>query len=135
MNEKVYWCKRGKHQEVHDKLHAKLVPDSGRAFTMHGNLLRCMDNLYYDLYNNGLGNAGPRLGDALFMKEFADEIQAKLSDGGDLFRFINTVKEHAESDRGISESYIDAFMALTERVMDAVVEVVRDLDEEFERSK
>lgn len=55
MIENTYWNSNGKHQAIADQLR-KLVPGSGPADTPHGDLLRCVTNLYYDFYNNGGGN-------------------------------------------------------------------------------
>ncbi len=52
-NENTYWNKRGKHQAKFDQLHCDLVPNEGFASTEHGELLRMVSNVYYDVYNNG----------------------------------------------------------------------------------
>lgn len=54
---KTYWNKEGAYQKDYDKLYKKLVPDSGEANTVHGELIRGMSRLYYDYFNNGNGNA------------------------------------------------------------------------------
>lgn len=51
-----YWDKKGKYQELHSKYYKKLVPGSGEATSSHGELLRMVNRLYYDVYNNGLCN-------------------------------------------------------------------------------
>ena len=54
---KTYWNKQGAYQKESDKLFKKLVPDTGEAETVHGELIRSMSRLYYDYFNNGNGNA------------------------------------------------------------------------------
>lgn len=62
----TYWFKKGKHSDLHDKLH-KLIPDYGEVANADANPaleeFRVACNLYYDLYNNGLCN---------LYKEFAE---------------------------------------------------------------
>ncbi|HEC86934.1 MAG TPA: hypothetical protein ENI49_03585 [Thermoplasmatales archaeon] len=53
---KTYWESNGKYQKEYDKLYKKLVPDSGKAKTTDGELLRCMTRIYYEAYNNGWCN-------------------------------------------------------------------------------
>lgn len=53
---KSYWNHKGKHQKVYESLYDKLVLNSGKANTPHGELLRCISKLYCDYYNNGGGN-------------------------------------------------------------------------------
>ena len=52
-----YWNHQGNFQKELDTLWSKLVPSEGKAKTMHGELLRCATKLYYDVFNNGFGNA------------------------------------------------------------------------------
>jgi hypothetical protein len=49
----TYWDHKGKYQKEYEKLSAKLVPQSGKAPTYEGELLRCLGNFYYDRFNNG----------------------------------------------------------------------------------
>lgn len=50
-----YWNDKGRYQNVYDKL-SKLIPECGMADTTHVEALRCITNIYYDVYNNGGGN-------------------------------------------------------------------------------
>ena len=52
----TYWNDDGKYQKAYNKLWKKLVPARGEAETVRGELLRAASKLYYDLFNNGLGN-------------------------------------------------------------------------------
>lgn len=50
--ENTYWCEKGKYQEQYDSIE-HLVPDRGESDDPAIELLRCMGNIYYDVYNNG----------------------------------------------------------------------------------
>ena len=52
-----YWYETGVYQEGYDLLYAQLVPDSGYAPTIHGEMIRCVSRLFYDFCNNGNCNA------------------------------------------------------------------------------
>lgn len=56
MSRQSFWGNNHPLAEKHEVLHHELVPSSGPAPTEHGNLLRCMTNVYYDVYNNGFCN-------------------------------------------------------------------------------
>jgi len=51
-----FWDGNSQYQELYDKLFDRLVPEIGPADTDHGEVLRCLSNLYYDYYNNALLN-------------------------------------------------------------------------------
>lgn len=57
---KSYWDKCGIYQKELDKLYAKLVPDSGEANTIHGEMIRSASRLFYDFCNNGNCNVVSR---------------------------------------------------------------------------
>lgn len=50
---KNYWRGNGIYQTEYDELYDKLVPSSGEAPTVHGELIRGISRLTYDYYNNG----------------------------------------------------------------------------------
>jgi hypothetical protein len=52
-----YWESTGVYQQEWDKLYNDLVPASGDAPTIQGELIRCISRLYYDYCNNGNCNA------------------------------------------------------------------------------
>ena len=52
-----YWNETGIYQKEYDELYDTLVPDSGEAETINGELIRAVSILAYDYYNNGNGNA------------------------------------------------------------------------------
>ncbi len=51
-----YWGEKGKYQSLYNVLYGRLVPDEDEATTEHGELLRCISRMYYDLFNNGMMN-------------------------------------------------------------------------------
>lgn len=50
---KSYWGHDGAYQNLYDNLYDKLVPASGYAPTIHGEMLRSISRLFYDFCNNG----------------------------------------------------------------------------------
>jgi hypothetical protein len=51
-----YWDNVGPRQADYDRLYKELVPGSGDAETVEGQLLRAASKLAWDFYNNGGGN-------------------------------------------------------------------------------
>mgnify|MGYP000556944428 CR=1 FL=1 len=54
---KSYWGHDGAYQNLYDSLWEQLVPASGYAPTIHGEMMRSISRLFYDYCNNGNGNA------------------------------------------------------------------------------
>lgn len=54
--DKSYWSNTGAYSEELKKLEF-LIPPYGYALTFHGELIRCVSNLYYERMNNGNCNA------------------------------------------------------------------------------
>ena len=52
-----YWNNNGAYQEEHDRLWEELVPASGSAPTIHGELIRAVGRLFYEFCNNGNCNS------------------------------------------------------------------------------
>jgi hypothetical protein len=55
MSNNTYWNSNGKHQAAYQEL-CKIVPSSGPAGTVEGEMLRAVTRIYYDYYNNGMIN-------------------------------------------------------------------------------
>jgi hypothetical protein len=64
----TYWNDSGKFQAEFDEL-IKLMPSSGNASTVAGELIRAANRLAYDFYNNGMGNNTS--GAVNFLKHFS----------------------------------------------------------------
>lgn len=60
LNEGRYWDNNGKYEKEAEKL-MKLVPESGPAKTLKGEIFRAATKIYYDYYNNGFGNEWPQV--------------------------------------------------------------------------
>lgn len=54
---KSYWNETGAYQEEYSNLWNDLVPSSGSADTIHGELIRAAGRLFYEYCNNGNCNA------------------------------------------------------------------------------
>ena len=54
---KSYWNSNGAYQAEYDKLYGELVPASGSAETLKGELIRAISRLVYEHCNNGNCNA------------------------------------------------------------------------------
>ena len=52
-----YWDNNGAYQKEYDALYDELVPNTGEADTLHGELIRAVSRLAYDYFNNGNCNA------------------------------------------------------------------------------
>ena len=48
-----YWNENGAYQKEYDELYEKLVPRSGEADTVHGEMIRAISRITYDYFNNG----------------------------------------------------------------------------------
>lgn len=80
-----YWNKKGKYQELYDRLRHDLVPDMGYADTEAGEMIRCLSNVYYDVFNNGGGNLDSgRLGELFGLCYFLDKYGWSLAEGSQL---------------------------------------------------
>lgn len=52
-----YWAGTGAYSAEHVNLFDELVPEEGKANTLHGELMRCTSNMNYEFFNNGNCNA------------------------------------------------------------------------------
>lgn len=50
---KSYWERNGAYQKEYDDLFNRLVPATGNAETIAGEMIRGVSRLYYDYFNNG----------------------------------------------------------------------------------
>ena len=56
-----YWSKKGKYQAELEALHKELIPYMGKAQYRHGEWLRLIQRIYYDVFNNGGWNVQPKM--------------------------------------------------------------------------
>lgn len=52
----LYWNNEGTYEKEYEKYWKELIPISGNADTIQGELLRCISSIIHDRYNNGFGN-------------------------------------------------------------------------------
>jgi hypothetical protein len=52
-----YWGHNGAYQNLYDSLWEQLIPSSGYATTIHGEMIRGISRLFYEFCNNGNCNA------------------------------------------------------------------------------
>lgn len=121
----AYWNGEGPHQAEYDRLWAKLVPDSGSAKTMHGELLRCISRIYQDRYNNGFGNQHKY--EANFIEERSSEIEPFLKNKQSLYKFLEAYERLRYGRKTVDNWKYDADM---EDVVDAIIQYVSKVDSE-----
>lgn len=51
-----YWNDNGAYEKEYSEKYKELVPSSGQAKTVHGELIRSISRFYWDYANNGNGN-------------------------------------------------------------------------------
>lgn len=51
-----YWTNNGAYENEYSQKYQELVPSSGEAKTVHGELIRSISRFYWDYSNNGNGN-------------------------------------------------------------------------------
>lgn len=71
---KTFWGQDHKLFPLYEALQTKLVPVHGEASTEHGELLRSVSNVYYDMYNNGGGNMHIRRPQLTYIMKRAQKI-------------------------------------------------------------
>lgn len=114
---KTYWNNEGKYQADYDRLWAKLVPDSGRAETMRGELLRAISRIYYDRFNNGFGN-GPHTEENATLVVWAREL------GSAFTNFEAAFENTGFGEEGVEREWEgDAAM---EKLVDRIIKVVKN---------
>ena len=78
INEGRYWNGTSKYKAVYDELWNELVPGSGEADTLQGELLRMIVRIMYDYYNNGFGN--DRKEEATFLENHKNLFREYMKD-------------------------------------------------------
>ena len=101
-NGKSYWDGNGAYQEEFDKLYNELVPDSGEAKTVVGELVRSISRLTYEYYNNGNQNACDFIYEEVYDEEdednwYEDIVGAKVSKFYQYF--IDFIDKYGKIDR------------------------------------
>jgi hypothetical protein len=73
-----FWDRTHELSPLQESLYDRLVPDSGEADTPHGELLRMICHLHYDIYNNGLCN--DKSPEVDYILQSVDKFRAYLTD-------------------------------------------------------
>lgn len=104
-----YWNDNGKFSKELSELTEKMMPDSGNAETLNGELVRAVNRLWYEYCNNGNCNARDT--------EFYYETHTESVWDEDLEDYIEEeYEEEVEGDTTITELY-DNFLELIERTV------------------
>lgn len=132
----TYWAQDGKYQKIYDRL-KELIPDNGKADSMHIELLRCASNLYHDFYNNGAGNLSVYLDQISFIKSWSKEIKAKMRNvrGASPFdKIIDACMADALNESNLIsamlENKVTAVYNGYEKIMDAIILVVEEREQD-----
>lgn len=78
INESSYWDESSPYVAEQNEFFDELVPASGEAETLQGEILRCMSRIMYDYYNNGFGN--PKGPEARFLDEHSNLFKQYMKD-------------------------------------------------------
>ena len=78
INEGKYWDQSSPYAAEQQDFWDELVPDSGEAETLQGELLRMISRIQYDYYNNGFGNN--KEGEARFLDEHSNLFKQYMKD-------------------------------------------------------
>lgn len=110
-----YWNHTSKNTELYNALFKKLVPASGSCETMHGELLRCISKLHYDVFNNSLCNLDVLSYHAKFTLEHSKNL---LED--DQFKIIREYFTGVGSRRNPcnDEDFVNALEMLVDKVVE-----------------
>jgi hypothetical protein len=121
-----YWIGAAPEAKENNRLWEKLVPGSGEAETPHGELLRAINRLQYDRYNNGFGN-GP----------FTEFNNTLLENEANIKKFMGDPSKFDEFERefediNLGKDVVDTWAgdSLMDDVMDGVVAYVSSVDTE-----
>lgn len=117
----TYWNSDGKLQ-VESEILSELIPSTGEAEIDVLNLVRTMNNLYYDLYNNGLCNLDIRFPEfQKYALQFKDTLRKYLKLPEDLDTILD-LEDYINSRSHYFEREIEKPYAEFERVNDAIIE-------------
>jgi hypothetical protein len=108
-----YW--RGGGDSEYQQLWNQLVPASGAAPTVEGELLRAASRLYYDWYNNGFGNNTS--GAANFIKNYGDYYVVA--------RAIQTIEPYLRGNNSDADSQSKSIERALEVIVDSVVAQIK----------
>lgn len=126
---KHYWNGDHDRQKEYQDLYDKFVPHSGKASTVHGELIRSISRLYYEYCNNGNMNAYDEEKDEIteryqyfinFIRKYINCLE--LSD-------IEDVILSSGADLGPNE-FSDRRMSPYDKVTDAILDYIKSNPDE-----
>jgi len=91
INEAEYWNETSPYYAEYQEFWDELVPESGEADTLQGELLRMISRISYDYYNNGFGN--DRSEEAKFLDEHSNLFKPYMKDPNIWDTFYNMYEE------------------------------------------
>ena len=112
MMKNTYWSGDGKYQTQFEKFSKELMPASGNCDTVAGEFIRAANKLYWDFYNNGMGN---NTSGALNFLERYGVVDAST---------YYTIKPYTRGRVYNSEYNGDAFQKNMEHMVSSVVEFI-----------
>lgn len=111
-----YWNNNGIYQAEYDKLF-DLVPQSGSAETLHGELIRAVSRINYEYFNNGNGNAWE-------VKYSTETAQGDWNEeDGDYEEY-----EEQYEDGGEINAYYQKFLTLIERTIPETEDIIEKIE-------
>lgn len=141
-NGKKYWNGEGAYNEEYKRLCEEMVPDSGRANSYQGEVIRAVSRMYYEYYNNGNCNACQEIPSKPYYEmEDEDDMEYDTVVSEFYQGFIEIIyyyfcrRENEEGIKTIKEierqipytDFSEPMMSLYERLVDiAVFEVMND---------
>lgn len=126
----TYWNNKGKYQEDYRFYSNLLIPPFDKADTLHGELLRCISNIYYEVLNNGACNmfhtwdGDYELYIEKHYKKLFDFIESQL---GSTYSLLEACKDV------YNDGPWSSFHKVAEPMIDKVMEIV--IEEEKKREK
>jgi len=111
-----YWNTKGTFQTEYNQLREVLVPSFGPCDTVEGELLRAINSIYYDAYNNGFRNnrSGPFNYLTQMMRELDEDPET-----------LKTVGEFEESlVHKVNQGYCSRVSESVGNTMDQMVDLV-----------
>ena len=115
-----YWNETGAYQNAYQQLYDKLVPSSGNAKTLNGELIRAISRLFYEYCNNGNCNAvDETTGISSFYEKFISLIEETVPGiSKDTQNLRNLIMDY---DSSFSDSEMDLYNKVCDKVMFFVI--------------
>ena len=123
----TYWTNEGKHSGLYRLLWDKLVPAQGPSKAFHGEILRCASRLYYDLYNNGLGNLDTLYGMWKMVYRYRDEfthLGIKPSEVEKIDHIMRYWMDEFHGETGLAPTYEELVYMGLDTLMEKLIDAI-----------